>query len=210
MINKITYQTFEELNNSGSSNSREKFNVFKHRVIETPGKLLDIGCNHGYFCFNITKCNNNIQCDGIDISKSCIDVANHLNEKYFKQINTTFTNSNILTDTISKQYDKIICLSTFHYFREKQQEVLCKIFKALNVHGIFVLEAGVAKIDKPGVVEQRQRGVEKQSNSPAPHFPSKTTLVDWLINTGFKIVETKPSVNQQGCSNPRICFICTK
>jgi len=210
MLERIHYQTFEELNNNGSSKSREKFNIFKNKVTSTPGQLLDIGCNHGYFCFNITKCNHEIHCDGIDMSKSCIQVATHLNNVIFKQPNTTFKQLNIVTEELDKQYDKIICLSTFHYFREQQLAVLKKIYNSLNVGGIFILEAGLAKLDKLGIVEQKQRGVERQSNSPAPHFPSRTTLVDWLTQTGFKITETTPSVNQQGCENPRTCFICCK
>ena len=128
ILSKIHYQSFEELGKKGSSNSTGKFKHLKAFLENRHGKVLDVGCNHGYFCFNLHKINPKLICHGIDVGKENIMIAETLNREIFKQQATTFERINFFNLSPSSRYDHIICLSAFHYFRENQQQFLKTCF----------------------------------------------------------------------------------
>jgi SAM-dependent methyltransferase len=220
----LKYQSFEEFGNSAASRSSEKFklikDIFNPVNLKGSAAVLDVGCNAGYFCFNICKINKNVACMGIDISKE-INKAIKLNKCYFNFPLLKFRKLDFF-DLPSKPlkkaedveiaddnlpsiigYDYIICFSAFHYFKEKQVEFLQKSKKILRKGGRLLIEIGVSKMsDRLGHVERYSRGVDK---SPT-FFPNEITFENWARRLGFSIACKKLSVNQAGDKNPRIFY----
>ena len=182
-----------------SSNSPEKFKSLKVPDIKDK-RVLDIGCNLGYFVFQYRKMG--ALADGLDIGRDFIVKASK-----FKNIMYVFDNINFYCGDVfkflEKKYDLISMLSTFHYFREKQISLLEKVHSLLNEGGIFILEMGLSQ-DNPdeSYVEKYIRpGVDLE---PC-YFPNEKAL-ERMIKDLFDIIYVGESVQQVGDRLPRKVF----
>lgn len=207
ILSKIHYQSFEELGKKGSSDSNGKFKCIEEFFKDHTGKVLDVGCNNGYFCFNLYKTNSQLSCHGIDQGKENIEIAKMLNEQIFKQSATTFTHINFFNLSPKTRYDHIICLSAFHYFREHQQQFLSTCYNMLPPTGTLSLELPLANKNVSGYVEKFSRAVD----STPCYFPSQLTFEKWLSDSKFNIYKKTLSVVQPGTDrNPRYCYLLKK
>ena len=197
------YQFFPEFlfQKTYSSDSPVKFKKLNISRLDLKNKkVLDIGCNLGYFVFHYSK--NGAIADGIDIGLDFIKKASKIKNLLYSQHDINFYCGNILQFK-EKNYDMISILSTFHYFREKQREVLEKIHFLLNDDGLLILEAGISsKNKKDEYTEQYTRpGVDLE---PC-YFPNRKAL-NTLIKDLYTIEWEGESVSQGGDSIPRSVF----
>ena len=186
--NKITYQSFEQFDHRTASNSLEKFNCCKYPTINNC-KILDIGCNSGYFCFKLSN-NINNKVIGIDSNKDFIESAIRLNKAIFKKKNLQFFENNFF-EFEEKEFDLIFCLSIFHYFSlQNKKEFFDIIYSKLNNNGLLIIE----------IEENSENVLMKEIERPAGGiftYPNQ----QWIENTVSKkfIIEKKnKSVFQPG------------
>lgn len=199
---KINYQTFNDLGVVGGSNSNSKFDKLKIENEIKDKIILDIGCNNGWFCFktiNYKRLKGAAWAYGIDINKEAIDVAQIIKNGLYQLHNITFDNIDFFD--YGGKFDIIFCLSTFHYFRERQPEFFDKCYEMLNEGGILVLEAGISE-EKEGeiFVEKYNRFKDEQ---PC-YYPNRNALLK--MSDKFKITYKDDSVNQGGDKIKRFVF----
>jgi len=130
------YQTAEGII-QGYSKSEESWNNLKDLVDWNGKKVLDIGCNHGYFSFKVKE-DGAREVTGIDIQPDVIKTA-RLIRKY-KKMNVVFRCSEVEED---KKYDIVLILNTFRHIRNKR-EFLAKVFK---ISEKVIFETGEIKIE---------------------------------------------------------------
>lgn len=102
-----------------------------------------------------------------------------------------------------KKYDMISLLSAFHYFRDKQKNLLEKIYSLLNDNGLFIIEIGLSldHLEISFVEKYTRMGVDLE---PC-HFPNEKAFHD-MISGLFEIVFTGDSIQQSGDRLPRKVF----
>jgi len=188
------YQTFSE-EEKGSSNSFAKLNALKLPNKLNGKKVLDIGCNEGFFCFEAAK-RRAEHVTGIDINEKAIKRANEKNQ---------YTNVNFLNqswDTLPDNvYDLIIFASALHYVNNPKA-LFDIIYKRLNDNGLLILECGF--VDK----ELKEFSWVERSKS-IRLFPTKKILFDnYLSQFAPKLVGK--SIKQKGDPLQRYVLHCKK
>lgn len=197
ILEKSGYQSFDFLG-SGPSGSRsgEKYKLSKIGDMQLEGTdILDVGCNAGYFLYRILLEKKPNSLLGIDLGDVWIDIANLLNEHHFKSDKVKFICGDFFTQTFDKKFDLILCISTFHYMVNQQQELIDKCHSLLNEGGILLLE----------VEEYTKNDVPEVNHDPRPYDPAKLKLdypnnlkVKEYIAGKFDILERYASVVQGG------------
>ncbi len=181
----MAYQTFPWQH--GNSNSYAKL-----RALYLPplhGKrVLDIGCNAGYFCA-WAKFQNAAYVAGVDNRQDVIDTA----RTTFPEINFSCMSWN---DLGQEQFDLVLCLSAIHY-AEDQDALLHTLMQKVTPDGILVLELGIAEGTAPEFVEIK-RAIDTRL------FPTKAKLQQMLQPYTYKYIG--PSVPQMGDPLPRYVY----
>ena len=136
------YQSFDDA--KGGSKSAEKLAALRLRLLPnahseaTPLhglKVLDIGCNEGFFCGEALR-QGASRVVGIDQSKNFLDRA----RKRFPE--ARFIRAS-WWDLPDEKFDVIFFLSAIHY-EPRQRALLEKLAQHLTPTGVLVLECGVA------------------------------------------------------------------
>jgi len=196
---KTIYQSFDDLGQSiRSSNSKKKFESLKNIGFENK-YVLDIGCNFGYFSFKSVQ-NGAKQVYGIDVDSNAIHMANSYKNKIYQYKNVEFKLMDIFD--WNKRIDVVLCLSIFHYFRERQQGFIKEMYKLINKGGTLVIETGINQTSQEIVKYARH-----EKEDPC-YYPNEKKMIDMLKQ--FSNVEIKESVKQPGDNIPRKVFIATK
>ncbi len=184
------YQSFD--GDHGDSNSTEKLK--KLRLPSLQGKkVLDIGCNEGFFCnYAIKKGASRVL--GVDLNPELIKLAKKRTPEA-EFINASWWN---LPD---EKFDIILFMSAIHYERN-QKELLAFLKQHLTVDGILVLECGVYQNNS------EKHWVSVQRHDGSLRFPNQNYLIDTLLD-GYAVTLMGRSVDQPGDPVPRSVFHCS-
>lgn len=187
----MAYQTFD--GQAGASNSAAKLDALKLSQDLSGKKVLDIGCNEGFFCQEAVR-RGASEVVGIDHDPKIIDKAKS------RVPEATFYCAS-WWDIPGNNYDVILFLSAIHY--EPRQKLLLDFLRTkLAPDGILVLECGVkwSLSEKEWVPIQRHDGILR--------FPTFPLLVEELLSA-YATRDIGPSVSQAGDPLPRYIFHCT-
>lgn len=197
IINNTNYQSFIE---GKDSESLKKFHYINlNSYLHRDNKLLDIGCNLGYFCFKAAEISSNL-IFGIDFNQNSIIQAKYLRDYYFKKFNCKFLDIDFFDINLYTEYEKynvIVCLSTFHYFGNRYESFFSTCHTLLLQNGILVLEIELCDSNDNVTLE-----VTRKMDFYPCIFPSLSRIQS-LFSRYFTVLSFKKSVFQKGSLNDR-------
>lgn len=144
------------------------------RKYKASGKLLEIGCAHGYFLKNAEKY---YQCFGIDLNPSVTKITKtNTKAKIFA--------GDFLVQKFPKNYFDIICMFDTLEHLKYPEKYLKKISEILKTKGVVIIETGDI-----GSFLARIQGKGWRLIMLPDHLQyfSKQTLIQLLTNCGFQI-----------------------
>lgn len=202
IANRSYYQNFDFLGSGrGSSNSGKKWELSKlHSYYVKNKTVLDIGCNAGYFLFRLLDKDPN-KLVGIDLGDEFIEIANELNNEYFKSTKTNFIFGDVFTYKFGTSFDLIICFSTFHYFVNKQKEFINLVHNLLNTNGTFLLEVEEYPKNNDPFIDKTPRPADKISYD----YPNNLMMLEFCRNK-FNVSERYISTFQGGALYDRYFY----
>lgn len=163
-----------------------KWNRLKKQVGSLQGKsILDIGCNNGYFLYQIAKQNPKYLL-GIDpvIPYYC---QYRLLHTLCPAKNTDFLLAGVEDlPHFEKTFDVIFCMGII-YHHQDPLGILKTIFKCLRPGGLLIMESQGIGHDDPLILMPKNRYL----GMPGHWFlPSASALENMLSRTGFQYIET--------------------
>ena len=206
LLKKSNYQTFDIFGNTfvGASDSNKKFEMSRLSEEDINLKrILDIGCNAGYFLFRLSE-KNPLLLHGIDVSEKYIEIAKELNREFYKKDCCIFTCCDFNLTNINEKYDYIICFSTFHYFADAQENFFDRIFNTIADNGYAFIEIEEFPENTKPFVKKSVRDQEKKENLFL-HYPNRSKVEEWCTSK-FQIEDRYPSVYQSGSLYPRYFY----
>lgn len=140
ILEKSHYQTFDLIKgDKRDSDSKGRFECSGLSTYNLEGKsVLDIGCNAGYFLFNLIN-KNPKSLVGIELGEKFVLILNELNKEIYKSDKVSVILGDFFNHEFNQHFDLIICFSTFHYFSDKQL-FFDKSYTLLNDKGTLLLE----------------------------------------------------------------------
>lgn len=195
------YQSYEDLWMDGkNSKSKQKLDAlnFDPKWL----RILDVWCNTWYFPIRYiqqwAKFVVGIDVDragwaGMDVIKLAKEYAKH----YWVEDKTQFYIQDIFDMGLINKFDAITCTSTFHYFRERQEEFFRICTWLLSKDWLIIREWWV-----PEKSELYSRWVDE---TPC-RFPDKEELTAMGNKAGFDVIFTWKSVDQKGDKIPRYVY----
>ena len=202
------YQRFTGQN--GDSNSVAKWNALQATSLFQNKRVLDIGCNEGFFCLQASE-HGALCVKGIDNNSRWIDLAkSHLTPSIDSKITYIVQNWNHLDLESDSSFDVILLLSSFHYATSPEyfnpdgsNKLLNQIARILVPGGILILECGIVNRDTEEWVPIKRR------SDIVTHGTRKA--FDRVLKSLFsQVVYIGRSVDQSGDSIPRHVFHCIK
>lgn len=154
-------------------------------------RVLDIGCNEGFFCAEAVK-QGAARVLGIDSVSKWIELARS------RVPNAEFINAS-WWNIPDEKFDIIFFLSAIHYEPE-QKKLLQKLAQHLTKDGVLILECGVKGSGK------KQWHIVHRWDGPR-RYPSLELLRDDLL-ADYGVRGIGPSVQQAGDPVPRYVFHC--
>ena len=207
ILDKIHYQSFEIFDKQGTSKSSDKFKPVEALIPNVKdAKILDVGCNTGYFAFKSTAINPTLEFTCLDMDSQVIDIANQLNDYHFHYPSITFLNQDIF-DFEGGGFDMIMSFSVFHYFRKRQKEFIELVHKKLEPKGAFFAEFGYTKDNED---QEHIEVYQRFHNEEAVYYPNRLTIQRWLVEAGFIILSCHASPSQGNDKNPRVTYLAQK
>jgi len=171
-------------------------------IVHAEDRFADIGCNAGFFCFRVAEKTSG-WVNGVDMVRSWLEVASHINNSIFRFRNVVFFEADAIDFLMEKtdSYEVVHCSSTYHYFRERQVDFLKAVRGALSRHGTLVLEVELADTGTNPEVIKRSRGVDA---SPCA-FPNRAMFLEQIRGL-FQVGAEFDSVFQRGSFYERKYF----
>lgn len=188
----MAYQSFKD--QPGSSKSSEKFAKLRLPASLRGKRVLDLGCNQGFFCFE-AKRRGAARVVGIDVSRKWIVAARE--RAAAENLDIEFEIGDF--EDAKGEFDYILFLSAIHYSRHPKA-VLRHAYNLLAPKGVLVLECGL--ID--GFAHRMGRALRAIDER---YFPSMELLRDDWLDI-FAVRSVGPSVAQAGDPVPRRVFHC--
>jgi 2-polyprenyl-3-methyl-5-hydroxy-6-metoxy-1,4-benzoquinol methylase len=189
----INYHYFEKIGiGNPIQKSAQKYAAFNLSDIIKNKIVLDIGCNSGYNCFNMSLTASGVT--GLDILPVALKNAAVIKHFLYNSGKINFIQGNIL-DFNQDTYDVILASSIIHYFVAAQQQFIDKCLELLTDQGILVLELGIAE----------HSFITKRADNILCEYPSEHALLNVLCKN-FNLIYKSPSVNQAGDSVPRFIY----
>lgn len=193
------YQSFEP--GKGSSDSHGKLAALKLPDL-TGKRFLDLGCNHGFFCFAALE-RGAASVVGVDRDPESIAAATARAVALGVSDRATFVNTS--WDSFDQRgFDVVVLMSALHYAPD-QAALLRKIAGLLNPDGLLVLEGGI--------IENRKRPWTSIIRGTPPHtdiveYPTHTAMMEMLADC-YAPRQIGPSVTQPGDNVPRYVWHCS-
>lgn len=190
------YQTFDQ--RKGTSRSQDKLTAIKMPKDLTGKRVLDLGCNEGFFSLE-AKRRGATQVIGVERNPKHLPLARARAAE--EGLDIDFRQGNML-DLAEGDFDLILSLSAIYYL-ESPAELLRRIRDKLTDSGKLILELGVdKKTDTLGVVRALRSRDERC-------FPTERLLREvWL--EGYSVRLIGPSVAQAGDPVPRVVYHCSR
>lgn len=120
----IPLDGFEITFNYSGRKCKDRLQFIKDQIIKKFGdkkiKILDVGCNLGYFVFELAKLGHSVT--GIDCNEKFVNICKFLTENHFNfESKPNFIYSSIDRTNIDllKGYDLVLCFSVIHHFKDK-------------------------------------------------------------------------------------------
>lgn len=207
---KSRYQDFSSLglttHDKGKTSSKtlEKYDASHlDDVIQDSDRVVDIGCNAGYFCFRAAKKTSNVII-GVDMTSHWLEVASHINNSCFFYKNISFFYEKAwvyLGEVTNSSFEVIHCASTYHYFREYQVVFLAEAHRTLTQEGRLILEIELAPSGNEPETVMRSRKVDSLPCA----FPNRQMFLQQIKGL-FNIEAEYKSVFQGGSFYDRTYF----
>ncbi len=190
---KRGYQTFND--QLGDSDSVGKLMAIKLPPSLKGCKVLDLGCNEGFFCLEALR-RGASRVVGLDINPEYIRRARErTNSDKVVYLNCSWW------DIPEEQFDYILFLSALHY-EPNPREFFKFLLSRLKPSGILILECGVVPgEEKMWIVRKRWDGFYR--------YPTYGLLVDVLLSD-YAVKHVGKSVDQPGDPVPREAFHCRR
>lgn len=180
----MPYQSFPD-EPPGDSDSKGKLHSLF--LPDVQGRsILDVGCNEGYFCFELMK-RGAARAVGIDKNKSSIDKAVTRAENTPYRDNIEFLCRN-WDELPNEKFDLVLLLSSLHY-ADDQLNLIDRLMQRVNDTGMLILECGIAEDNKNGFITV-DRGMDQRK------FPTLIFLKKQLDKYAYRILAK--SVKQAG------------
>jgi len=190
--NRRSYQSWDDA--QGDSNSIEKRKRLRLPSLEGL-KVLDIGCNEGYFC-NYAIRNGASRVVGIDTNPVVIQLAKQRTPEA-EFLHTSWWN---LPD---EKFDIIFFFSAIHY-EKNQKALLTHLRNYLTSDGLLILECGTVILEEN---PNFNHWYLVQRHDGSFRYPNKNYLIDTLLD-GYAVTLMGRSVDQSGDPIPRFVFHC--
>jgi len=190
----INYQSFTDFNHRGDSMSPTKLQLAEIEITDGQS-FLDVGCNNGFFCFEIAKQTSG-SIVGIDVNPDVLCIANRLNNRVFRKQNVKFICCNALNFDSSENFDVVFCASTFHYFGDSQEKFFTLVSNLVKIDGIVIIE-----IETYNNNDHPQKG----SGNRKLAYPNKRWIEEKTAGK-LEIIKIKKSLQQPGSDFPRFFY----
>jgi cyclopropane fatty-acyl-phospholipid synthase-like methyltransferase len=188
------YQTFDFMGQTDrDSASGKKWLLSYLDAYDLKDKtVLDIGCNAGYFLFRMLQ-KEPKKLVGIDMGEKFINVANSLNNEYFKSDKVQFIWADFFVTRFWSVFDFVICFSTFHYFGDDQVVFFDKCYALMKDTGILLLEVEEYPINDFAIINSNPRPADNKSY----YYPNEKKMEEYVFGK-FRILNKYKSVKQGG------------
>jgi GT2 family glycosyltransferase/SAM-dependent methyltransferase len=206
---KSTYQNHVSLgllpagSRLADSNTAAKFDSSHVLDLIRPStSFVDVGCNAGYFCFRVAQATDSVVV-GVDTERRWLEIASHINNSWMYQANVAFIHTDGMEFLAAHRtaVDVVHCASTYHYFGDRQMDLLRVAREALLPGGKLVLEVELADTGPRPEVVSRSR---TPGGAPLA-FPNRV-MFEKQINGLFRIEAEYPSPHQSGAFYQRAYF----
>lgn len=203
-----SYQSFP--GQHGISKSPEKWKALRAKNLFRDKRVLDVGCNEGYFCIKASKHGAKLVV-GIDKDPRMIEKARaRLQPDQKEKITYQCRDWNTLRNEKDFSYDVILLLSAFHYATtpsyfnpDGSNKLMNEIARILAPGGVLILECGVIERDTAEwILIKRAEDEVYHGTRPA---------IENLLKPLFsKVISIGQSVDQAGDPVNRYVFHCYK
>ena len=165
-----------------------KWEMLKKILPELRGKkIADVGCNNGYFMFQMSAYHPE-SIVGFEPVSRCINQFKLLNRLVGDERITISPLGIDNLDLYPENFDFVLCMGVL-YHRKEPVESLRKIFSSLTSSGTLFLETlSLEESNHEGVIPNGRYA--KMRN--VYHIPSQHRLLQWILDAGFQ--------------NPKICY----
>lgn len=161
--------------------------------LDTTGceKLLDIGCGHGGYAFQLGLANPRLQLYLLD-SPGVLKVTSEVQRRYPLTNEVHYLPADAMRDEISGQYDLILISNTLHALGpEASRTLVRRLYRSVTPGGSLVIQAQFLRDDRMGerwpiLMDLMQFCV---TSSGANHSVAET--VGWLEEAGFSNTQSR-------------------
>ncbi|MCO8018232.1 class I SAM-dependent methyltransferase [Brevundimonas diminuta] len=186
-----TYQTHTDV--PGVSNSKRKLERLKIPADLTGKRVLDIGCNEGFFCAEFAR-RGAREVVGVDRNKPALDFA----RKHYGNLPINFINQS-WDELPEGPFDLVLWSSAIHYEPEPGK-ILRNIESLLSPEGVLILECGVTATSR-----KEMEIVPRKNDSLL--FPTMSYLMEELL-APFSTRRQSQGETTDGDPTPRYVFHC--
>lgn len=164
-------------------------------------RVLDVGCNHGWFCREMRR-RGAAHVVGIDKNLKNIEAARKYHTLPAPLLKIDFLNQHWDDPFPEGPFDYILHLSAFHYAKNPQK-LLDDMRNVLAPKGVLVLQIGVDQ------TSSKKEWVKPDHRPDACVHPSKSLVEEELLKD-FAWRFVGESVLQRGDSTPRFVYHCRR